>query len=163
MRRAMREREANLERKNKNKSKSSTHQQVNKDIYQDMGAASINGQSDLDDNVLLDDAASILSGEEEEFSCLFDRDRFCGAMNFGDMADDIDFTTQREGEGKHPFSPPMIDKGEVFDWKMPFENIGEDMKSVHRDIVRMGKDILQKGGEYRRKSNSKSSKSRVGE
>jgi hypothetical protein len=145
MRRVMREREANLERKSKSKSVN----QVN-EVYHDMGAASVDGQQSnldlLDDNVL-DDSATIQSGGDE-FNCLFDRDRFCGAMNFTD-----DFT-ERDGEEKQPFSPSNIEKSEVFDWRMPFENIGEDMKSVHRDIVRMGKDIIQKGGEYRRKSKS---------
>lgn len=30
-----------------------------------------------------------------------------------------------------------------FRWSMPFETIGEDMKSVHEDIVGLGKDILR--------------------
>jgi hypothetical protein len=139
--RAMREREADLEREKKSMQKAN-------EIYYEIGAASVDGQqSDLDDNVL-DEAATIQSGEDE-FSCLFDRDPFCGAMNFSGMTNGIgDNSTERDGEEKHgnPISPPKVRNSEVFDWYMPFENIGEDMKSVHRDIVGMSKEILKKGG-----------------
>jgi hypothetical protein len=143
--RAMREREADLERMNKSMHK------VN-EIYHEIAALVDGQQGDidlLDDNVL--DANATVQSSANEVNCLFKRDHFCGAMNFSDITDDIGYDfTEQEGEEKQgsPFLPPKVRKGEVFDWYMPFENIGEDMESVHRDIVRMGKDILQKGGEY---------------
>jgi hypothetical protein len=140
--RAMREREADLEREKK-----SLHK-VN-EIYYELGSASV----DLDDNVL-DEAATIHSGEDE-FSCLFDRDPFCGAMNFSGMTDGIGGdSTERDGEEKQGnlISPPKVRNSEVFDWYMPFENIREDMKSVHRDIVGMSKDIIEKAKNTRARS-----------
>jgi hypothetical protein len=157
--RAMREREKELGRMNQSMHK------VN-EIYHEI-AALVDGQQEdidlLEDNV--NDSATTVQSSVDEINCFFERDRFCGAMRFGDMAemaDDMRYDckpldcTKLEGEEKQesPFLRPEIRKGEVFDWFMPFENIGEDMKSVHRDIVRMGKDILQKGGEYTCESKS---------
>jgi hypothetical protein len=145
--RAMREREADMNRMNKSMHK------VN-EIYQEI-AALVDVQQDdidiLDDNVR--DSKARVQSSADEVNCLFERDRFCGAMDFGDMVDD---DTGYEGEEKSESSllPPEVREGEVFAWYMPFENIGEDMGSVHRDIVRMGKDILQKGGEYTCESKS---------
>jgi hypothetical protein len=152
MREREREREADQERKNESIMRK---KKVN-EMYYEIGAASVDGQqSDPDDNVL-DEAATVQSGEDD-INCLFDRDHFCGAMNFSDITDDIGYdSTERDGEEKHasPFSPPNIRNSEAFHWYMPFEHIGEDMKSVHRDIVRMSKDIIQKGGKYTCESES---------
>jgi hypothetical protein len=149
--RAMREREADLERMNKSMHK------VN-EIYQEL-AALVDGQQEdidhLDDNVL--DATNTVQSSADEVNCLFERDRFCGAINLSDVTADIGYDfTERDGEERQesPFLPPKVRKGEVFDWFMPFENIGEDMESVQRDIVRMGKDILQKGEEFTCESKS---------
>jgi hypothetical protein len=46
-----------------------------------------------------------------------------------------------------PFLPPSVCEGKVV-------NIREDMESMHRGIVRMGKEILQKGGELTFESKS---------
>ena len=135
--RAMREREAELDTMNKSMHKVS-------EIYNEL-ACIVDGQQDdidaLDDSVR-DSKASVDAGYEQ-ISCLMDRQHLCGAMSFG--MDDL-----YDGEEKleHSLSPPVLEKGQSFDWYMPFETLGEDMSAVHRDIVGLGKDIIMRSHDY---------------
>lgn len=152
--RAMREREAELDRMNKSMHK------VN-EIYNELATMVDGQQHDIDilDDNLRDSKANVQSSMGQ-VACLFERERFCGAMDFGGPGDDYgslptEYTEKKDEVKTGPsFSPPVIRKGEGFDWYMPFENIGEDMGAVHRDIVSFGKEIMQKGEKYTNKSKS---------
>jgi len=154
--RAMREREAELDRMN-----NSMHK-VN-DIYNEL-AALVEGQQEqidqLDDNVV--DSKANVESAANQFNCMANRDNLCGAAEVdvppcgcGTLTcmENLNLTRSTSTDSPRDVQDTSVHDGETvntrvseeFHWYMPFETLSEDMKAVHNDITDLGKGILSKG------------------